>query len=173
MSPVIPYSDISSAEIRRTSELEMMRDAYMEVLPPMDHYASRSNWFLGAPRGWTAEENKLFERALAALDDLRCTDWGKVAQAIPGRTVGEIVNHYRSLEVDVRQIESGVMPLPGYGGGAAANSFTLQWDGNGGHVAGDFRHGYRFAGGCGKRTPGRTPEQERKKGVPWTEEEHR
>jgi hypothetical protein len=173
MSPVIPYSNFSSAEIRRTSELEMMRDAYMEVLPPMDHYASRSNWFLGAPRGWTAEENKLFERALAALDDLRCPDWGKVAQAIPGRTVGEIVNHYRSLEVDVRQIESGVMPLPGYGGGAAANSFTLQWDGNGGHVAGDFRHGYRFAGGCGKRTPGRTPEQERKKGVPWTEEEHR
>jgi hypothetical protein len=148
----------------------MMRQAYIEVLPPMDHYASRSNWFLAAPRGWTPEENKQFERALAALD-LRCPDWEKVAQAIPGRTVREIVHHYRSLEVDVRQIESGVVPFPGYGGGGGgANSFTLQWDG---HAAGDFRHGYRFAGGCGKRGPGRTPEQERKKGVPWTEDEHK
>ncbi|KAK3160317.1 hypothetical protein QOZ80_1BG0057890 [Eleusine coracana subsp. coracana] len=151
----------------------MMREAYMEVLQPMDHYASRSNWFLSAPRVWTAEENKQFEQALAALD-LRCPDWEKVAQAIPGRTVHEIVHHYKSLEVDVRQIESGVMPFPVYGGGGGANSFTLQWDGSGGHGAGDFRHGYRFAGGCGgKRHPSRTPEQERKKGVPWTEEEHR
>nr|ABQ01978.1 MYB_Al protein [Aeluropus littoralis] len=152
----------------------MMREAYMEVLPPMDHYAprSRSNWSLTAPRIWTAEENKQFEQALAALD-LRCPDWKKVAQAIPGRTVNEIVNHYKSLEVDVRQIELGVVPLSVCGGGGGANSFTLQWDGNGGRSAGDFRHGYRFAGGCGKRHPGRTPEQERKKGVPWTEEEHR
>ncbi|XP_062190856.1 transcription factor DIVARICATA-like [Phragmites australis] len=147
-----------------------MREAYMEVLPPMQHYASRSNWFLAAARSWTSEENKQFERALAGVD-LRCPDWEKVARAIPGRTVGEVVSHFKNLEVDVQQIESGMVPFV-YGGGGA-NSFTLQWDGNGGHGTGDFRHGYRFGGGCGKRHPGRTPEQERKKGVPWTEEEHK
>jgi SHAQKYF class myb-like DNA-binding protein len=140
----------------------------MEVLPPpMDHYASRGNWFM-APRAWTAEENKQFERALAGLD-LRCPDWEKVARAIPGKTVVEVMTHYKDLELDVHQIESGMVPFPVYGAG-----ITLQWDGNGGHGGvGDFRHGYRFGGGCGKRHGGRTPEQERKKGVPWTEEEHK
>ncbi|KAL6848210.1 hypothetical protein ACP4OV_022338 [Aristida adscensionis] len=151
----------------------MMRESWMDVLPPpMAHYASRGNWFLPAARRWTPEENKLFERALAAVD-LRCPDWEKVAKAIPGRTPDEVFTHFKDLEVDVQHIESGMVPLPLYGGGGGgggAPPFTLQWDG---HGAGDFRHGYRFAGACGKRHPGRTPEQERKKGVPWTEEEHK
>ncbi|KAG8046111.1 hypothetical protein GUJ93_ZPchr0008g12308 [Zizania palustris] len=147
----------------------MMRDACMEVLPPMDHYASRGNWFMA--RKWSPEENKQFERALAGLD-LRCPDWDKVARAIPGRTVYEVMNHFKDLELDVQQIESGMVPFPVYGGGGAAPSFTLR-DGNGCHGIGDIRHAYRFGGGCGKRHVGRTPEQERKKGVPWTEEEHK
>ncbi|KAL6627469.1 hypothetical protein ACP70R_031195 [Stipagrostis hirtigluma subsp. patula] len=156
----------------------MMRESWMDVLPPpVDHYASRGSWFLPpAARSWTPQENKQFEKALAMLD-LRCPDWEKVARAIPGRTAVEVINHYRNLEVDVQHIESGMVPFPVYGvGGGGAHgtaAFTLQWDGSGGHGAGDFRHAYRFAGGCGKRHPGRTPEQERKKGVPWTEEEHR
>jgi hypothetical protein len=147
----------------------MMRETYMDVLPPVDHIAARSNWFPAAARLWTAAENKQFERALAGLDLCR-PDWEEVARAIPGRTVREVVSHFKHLEVDVQQIESGQVPLPAYGGGAS--SFTLQWDGYG-SGPGDFRHGYRFAGGCGRRHHGRTPEQERKKGVPWTEEEHR
>ncbi|PWZ12319.1 Transcription factor DIVARICATA [Zea mays] len=147
----------------------MMRETYMDVLPPVDHIAARSNWFPAAARLWTAAENKQFERALAGLDLCR-PDWEEVARAIPGRTVREVVSHFKHLEVDVQQIESGQVPLPAYGGGAS--SFTLQWDGYG-PGPGDFRHGYRFAGGCGRRHHGRTPEQERKKGVPWTEEEHR
>ncbi|KAF0905061.1 hypothetical protein E2562_000868 [Oryza meyeriana var. granulata] len=150
----------------------MMRDGCMEVLPPMDHYASRGNWFM-PPRRWSPQENKQFERALAGLD-LRCPDWDRVAQAIPGRTVFEVMNHFKDLELDVQQIENGMVPFPVYaGGGGAAASFTLQWDGNGGHGVGDFRNAYRFGGGGGKRHFGRTPEQERKKGVPWTEEEHK
>jgi len=147
-----------------------MREMYMDVLPPVDHIAARSNWFPAAARLWTAEENKRFESALAGLD-LCHPDWEKVAQAIPGRTVREVVSHFKNLQLDVQQIESGQVPLPVYGSGAS--SFTLQWDGNGGYGPGDFRHGYRFGGGCGKRHHGRTPEQERKKGVPWTEEEHK
>ncbi|CAO2198917.1 unnamed protein product [Urochloa humidicola] len=150
----------------------MMRETYMEVLPPMDHLASRNSWYHPAMRTWTPQENKQFERALAGVD-LRCPDWEQVARAIPGRTVREVVTHFKSLEVDVQQIENGMVPFPFYGGGGAAGSFTLQWDGNGGGGPGDFRNAYRFGGGCGKRHPGRTPEQERKKGVPWTEEEHK
>ncbi|KAL5671225.1 hypothetical protein ACJX0J_015531 [Zea mays] len=150
----------------------MMRETYMDVLPPVDHIAaSRSGgWFPGAARLWTAAENKQFERALAGLDLCR-PDWEKVARAIPGRTVREVVSHFKSLQVDVQQIESGLVPMPVYGAGAG--SFTLQWDGCYGPA--DSRHnGYRFgSGGCGRRHHGRTPEQDRKKGVPWTEEEHR
>lgn len=147
----------------------MMREMYMDVLPPVDHIASlsRNNWFPGAPRSWTDAENKQFERALAGVD-LGCPDWEKVAQATPGRSVREVVHHFKNLQVDVQQIENYFKTLQG-----GANSFTLQWDGNGGYGSGDFKNGYRFGGGCGKRHPGRTPEQERKKGVPWTEEEHK
>ncbi|XP_047053746.1 transcription factor DIVARICATA-like [Lolium rigidum] len=158
----------------------MMRDAWMEVMPAMDHYASTrggsgSGWFMPA-RAWTADENKKFERALAWLD-LGSPDWEGVARAT-GKTVGEVVTHFKDLEVDVLQIESGMVPFPVYAAGgaaAAAAAFTLQWDGGHGGAAGDFRHGYRFGAGCGggKRHGGRTAEQERKKGVPWTEEEHK
>ncbi|VAH56431.1 unnamed protein product [Triticum turgidum subsp. durum] len=126
----------------------MMREPWMEVLPPaaMGYYGGprgAGGWFTGQPRAWTADENKQFERALAGLD-LRSPDWDKVAHAT-GKTVREVVDHFKSLELDVRQIESG-----------------------------DFRHGYRFGGcGGGRRHGGRTPEQERKKGVPWTEDEHK
>lgn len=157
----------------------MTRESWMEVLPPtaMGHYVGPRGWFAPPPRAWTADENKQFERALAGLD-LRRPDWDKVAHAT-GKTVVEVMDHFKSLELDVRQIESGMVPFPGYGpgagGGGPAAAFTLQWDGSGGHAgAGDFRHGYRFGGcGGGRRHGGRTPEQERKKGVPWTEDEHK
>uniref|UniRef100_A0A0D9UWL9 HTH myb-type domain-containing protein n=1 Tax=Leersia perrieri TaxID=77586 RepID=A0A0D9UWL9_9ORYZ len=152
----------------------MMRDACMEVLPPpiaMDHYASRGNWLMA--RKWSPEENKQFERALAGLD-LRCPDWERVARAIPGRSVFEVMTHFKDLEVDVQQIENGLVPFPVYAGGGGGGAFTLQWDHGG---VGDLRNAYRFGGGGGggKRHfgGGRTPEQERKKGVPWTEEEHK
>lgn len=150
----------------------------MDVLPAMDHYAAAASrgWFMAPPPAWTAQENKQFERALAALD-LRCPDWDRVARDT-GKTVVEVMTHFKDLELDVRQIESGMVPFPFYAGGGHGGSaaFTLQWDGAGGHGgAGEFRHGgYRFGGGCGaKRHAGRTPEQERKKGVPWTEDEHK
>ncbi|KAJ1282663.1 hypothetical protein BS78_03G069300 [Paspalum vaginatum] len=148
----------------------MMRERYMDVLLPVDHIASvsRSSWFPAAARTWSEQENKQFERALAGID-LCCPDWEKLAQATPGRSVREVYSHFKTLEVDVQQILNGSYG----GGGGGSNSFTLQWDGNGGYGPGDFRHGYRFGGGCGKRHLGRTPEQERKKGVPWTEEEHK
>uniref|UniRef100_A0A8I6XCQ5 Uncharacterized protein n=1 Tax=Hordeum vulgare subsp. vulgare TaxID=112509 RepID=A0A8I6XCQ5_HORVV len=142
----------------------MTRESWMEVLPltAMGHYGRPRGWFAPPPRAWTADENKQFERALAGLD-LRRPDSDKVAHAI-GKTVVEVMDHFKSQELDVRQIEFAMVPFRGYGpgagGGGAAAAFTLQWDGSGGHAgAGDFWHGYRFGGcGGGRRHGVRTPE---------------
>nr|CAD1819405.1 unnamed protein product [Ananas comosus var. bracteatus] len=107
----------------------------------------------------------------AATDPFLCsTDkWEKVAAAIPGKTVGDVVSHYRNLVADVRQIEAGLVPFPGYN--SSAPPFTLEWE----------KQPYSscLLGVGGRRSSsssssGRSSsDQERKKGVPWTEEEHR
>ncbi|KAL5984596.1 hypothetical protein ACLOJK_041904 [Asimina triloba] len=105
---------------------------------------------------WSAEENKLFENALAEFDDEDAPDrWEKVAARVPGKTVAEVVKQYERLVEDVELIESGRVLLPHY-----------PEDNNGG---GD---------GVGReekeKRGGRKTEVERKKkGVPWNEEEHR
>lgn len=88
----------------------------------------------------------------------------KVAAMIPGKTVGDVVKQYRELVEDVSDIEAGLVPVPGYGVG---NSFVLEWSNDGGEFAPMYI-------GAGKRGGSvRASDQERKKGVPWTEEEHR
>ncbi|KAL1193629.1 Transcription factor DIVARICATA [Cardamine amara subsp. amara] len=137
-------------------------------------YLETSNWLFQENRGtkWTAEENKKFENALAYYDKDTPDRWFKVAAMLPGKTVGDVIKQYRELEEDVSDIEAGLIPVPGY----ASDSFTLDWGGydeatgnNGFNM-----NGYYFATAGGKRgSAARTAEHERKKGVPWTEEEHR
>uniref|UniRef100_A0A6V7QTL6 Uncharacterized protein n=1 Tax=Ananas comosus var. bracteatus TaxID=296719 RepID=A0A6V7QTL6_ANACO len=79
----------------------MMKESWMEVLPPTPpHLASRflSQSRGGAGRGgaWTQEENKAFEEALARLDRDDPDRWARVAAAIPGKTEGDVIAHYRS-----------------------------------------------------------------------------
>nr|AFN53659.1 hypothetical protein [Linum usitatissimum] len=116
---------------------------------------------------WTRAENKLFENALALYDKETPDRWQKVAALIPGKTVGDVINQYKELEADVSSIEAGLIPIPGY---CAASPFTLEWVSSNGFDG--FKQSY---GLTGKRSSsgGRTPDQERKKGVPWTEEEHK
>lgn len=102
---------------------------------------------------WTKEENKRFESALAIFDEKTPYRWYKVAEMIPGKSVHDVMNQYRELVADVSDIEAGLVPIPGY----LASSFTLELP--------DF-HLYR-------KRPTTTSHQERKKGVPWTQEEHR
>ncbi|XP_058080184.1 transcription factor DIVARICATA-like [Magnolia sinica] len=110
---------------------------------------------------WTAHENKLFENALAEFEDENAPGrWEKVAARVPGKTAEEVLKHYQTLAEDVELIESGQTPLPHY------------MDDDGGNESDD---------NCAeavrkvkkKWTVNRTAEQERKKGVPWNEEEHR
>ncbi|XP_073275138.1 transcription factor DIVARICATA-like [Primulina huaijiensis] len=120
------------------------------------------NWFFEGNQvmtRWTPEENKRFENALAYFDQDTPDRWYNVAAMIPGKTISDVKKQYQELVEDVSDIEAGLIPIPGY----ANNSFTLEWVNNHGHC-----------NSVRKRSSStRGSDHERKKGVPWTEEEHR
>ncbi|KAI4324460.1 hypothetical protein MLD38_029949 [Melastoma candidum] len=139
----------------------------IEVLSPAS-YIQNSGWLFQETKGtkWTTEENKQFENALAVFDKDTPDRWLKVAAMIPGKTVGDVIKQYRELEEDVSDIEAGLIPITRH----VSSCFTLE-------LIEDDR-GYdgfkQLLSGCGKRgISTRSSEQERKKGVPWTEDEHR
>ncbi|GFY82135.1 duplicated homeodomain-like superfamily protein [Actinidia rufa] len=107
---------------------------------------------------WTKEENKKFESALAIYDEKTPDRWLRVAAMIPGKSVSDVLRQYVELESDVSDIEAGLVPIPGY----LASSFTLE--------IGDDNGFYPFRKGS---LLGRVSDQEGRKGVPWTEDEHR
>jgi SHAQKYF class myb-like DNA-binding protein len=108
---------------------------------------------------WTREENKQFESALAIYGDDRPDRWIRVAEMIPGKSVFDVMKQYRELEEDVSDIEAGRVPIPGY----LSSSFSFEFVDQRGFNA------YRKKSLGGNKGS----EHERKKGVPWTEEEHR
>lgn len=129
----------------------------METLHPLSHVPI-SNHRLDAQEMmssiWTKEENKMFERALAIYAEDSPDRWFKVASLIPGKTVLDVMKQYSKLEEDVLDIEAGRVPIPGYP--SASSPFGFDSD------------------TCRKRpVVARGSDQDRKKGVPWTEEEHR
>ncbi|KAI5408790.1 transcription factor DIVARICATA [Lathyrus oleraceus] len=134
-----------------------------------------NNWFMEDSYNinrritkWTVSENKLFENALAVYDKDTPDRWVKVAEMIPGKSVVDVMNQYKELEVDVCNIEAGLVPIPGYTTTSTSSTspFTLDWVSSSGYDG--------FRGINSKRSAsGRAPDQERKKGVPWTEEEHK
>ncbi|CAK9323828.1 unnamed protein product [Citrullus colocynthis] len=132
----------------------------METLYPSSHLSS-SAWFVldNSSTEWTKEENKRFESALAIYDKETPDRWFKVAAMIPGKTVGDVIKQYRELEEDVCEIEAGRFPIPGYD---LASSFSFE-----------FVDDRNFDAYRRKSSVGRGSDHERKKGVPWTEEEHK
>ncbi|KAH6777833.1 Duplicated homeodomain-like superfamily protein [Perilla frutescens var. frutescens] len=129
----------------------------METLFPSS-LVSNSRWLMhegeGKSRPWTKEENKTFESALAIFDEETPDRWFKVAGMIPGKSVYDVINQYRELVADVSDIEAGLVPIPAY----FSSSFTLEYLHPPFHLC---------------RKPARAFDQERKKGVPWTQDEHR
>nr|ARU86426.1 DIVARICATA-like [Orchis italica] len=144
----------------------MMTNSWMEVLSSSPAHFSNSNWILGEQRSgnWTQRENKLFENALAHFDEDTPDRWEKVAEMIPGKTVEDVMTHYQDLEEDVSCIEAGLIPFPGY----SSSSFASDWESDYGFDG--LRQAFCVGG---KRLGGRLTDHERKKGVPWTEEEHK
>lgn len=150
-----------------------MAKSWTEVLPPASALCSpstscflveRRNWGGLLNGNWTREENKLFEEALAEFDKDTADRWEKVAAYIPGKSATDVERHYRDLLKDVSEIEAGRFHCPSYD----SSSFALDWDSNCGFKA--VKQPYSISG---KKSGLRAADQERKKGVPWTEEEHK
>nr|BAU80780.1 DIVARICATA-like transcription factor [Torenia fournieri] len=116
---------------------------------------------------WTHEENKRFENALALFDKDTPDRWHNVAAMLPGKTVSDVIKQYKELVDDVNHIEAGLIPIPGY---TNDNSFTFEWSSSG-SCNNSYPGNNQFYGKRSYST--RCIDHERKKGVPWTEEEHR
>ncbi|XP_031494252.1 transcription factor DIVARICATA-like [Nymphaea colorata] len=114
---------------------------------------------------WTHHQNKLFEDALAVYGPETPDRWERIASRVPGKTAADVKRHYESLVQDVNSIDSGAVPIPLY---------VREWaDEVAEELTTEFQVFRQPSGAFGKAVVGRGFDQERKKGVPWTEEEHR
>ncbi|KAK8958668.1 Protein RADIALIS-like 1 [Platanthera guangdongensis] len=70
--------------------------------------------------GWSKNQNKLFERALAVYDKDAPDRWQNVARFVGGgKSADDAKRHYDRLLEDVRRIESGQIPFPNYSSSGA------------------------------------------------------
>ncbi|KAL3527369.1 hypothetical protein ACH5RR_012025 [Cinchona calisaya] len=123
---------------------------------------------------WTREENEAFENALAIYSS-DGIPWEKIAAAVPGRTFEEIKDHFEVLFADVNAIESGLVPLPYYSDSSNKSRKNA-------HVAVD-RKGKQTGKNHSEQSGKNQSESnsweklqsdgDHRRGVPWSEEEHR
>jgi len=110
--------------------------------------AMNNNW-------WSAQEDKIFEKILSEKFGARLQDiLEEVAKQISTKNIEAVRRRYEQLEEDIKNIEAGRVPLPNYGDSGNVTSNNSRKGGKGAN---------------GKRDQ----HSERKKGIPWTEEEHR
>ncbi|KAK9841243.1 hypothetical protein WJX74_002448 [Apatococcus lobatus] len=100
------------------------------------------------PEEWSPEEDKALENALASQWD-RPDRLDKVATFLPKKDLAAVKRRFALLQEDLRNIDAGHISLPKY----ASSCET--------------------SGGDKSKANKATTEQERRKGIPWTEEEHR
>ncbi|XP_071676354.1 transcription factor SRM1-like isoform X3 [Lolium perenne] len=86
--------------------------------------------------------------------------WDAIAAAVPGKTPEDVRRHYELLVEDVDGIEAGRVPLLVYAGDAGP-------DDGGGSGGGGGKKGSGVDKGSSK-----SAEQEHRKGIAWTEDEH-
>lgn len=64
---------------------------------------------------WTPHQNKLFEKALALYDKETPERWQNITKAVgAGKSIEDVKRHYHLLLEDLRNIESGLIPIPNY-----------------------------------------------------------
>ncbi|XP_026660381.2 transcription factor DIVARICATA-like [Phoenix dactylifera] len=119
---------------------------------------------LQSPTEWSWYENKIFELALVEYPEGTPNRWPLITAKLPGKSLGQVLYHYQVLIDDLYLIESGKVEIPDYRdeeeGGNSGDGRCMtpkQHPSDGPNIA------------SGSRQQG----QERKKGKPWTEEEHR
>ncbi|KAJ8560594.1 hypothetical protein K7X08_022454 [Anisodus acutangulus] len=92
------------------------------------------------------------------IDDSK-EQWENIALMVPSKTIEELKKHYQLLVDDVTAIEYGYVPIPNYTVEENSHGYSrvlrADWQSNGNEL------------------PGTAQYQERRKGTPWTEEEHR
>ncbi|CAO2833041.1 unnamed protein product [Amaranthus hypochondriacus] len=116
---------------------------------------------------WTRAEDKVFEEALVTFGEEDNQDpqlrWHKIAARLPGKSPEEVRNHYEALVYDVDQIDSGQVELPSYSDELASSWWVAETQST--------RPSQISFGSDGGKP--KNNDAERKKGTPWTEEEHR
>ncbi|KAH0907681.1 LOW QUALITY PROTEIN: hypothetical protein HID58_039508 [Brassica napus] len=108
---------------------------------------------------WSREDDIAFERALANHTDESEEKWENIAADVPGKSVDQIKEHYELLVEDVDRIESGCVPLP---------SYRSPLD-----DAGDDGGSSKRGGNSHDQGSKAKADQERRKGIAWSEDEHR
>lgn len=104
---------------------------------------------------WSAQEDQIFEKVLSEKFGGRLQDiLEDISKQVGTKDVEAVRRRYEQLEEDVKNIEAGRVPLPNY---ADSGSVAVSGSRKGGKS------------GNGKKEQ----HSERKKGIPWTEEEHR
>ena len=105
----------------------------------------------------------MFEDALAQHDCGSSASWAQVTALLPYKSEEDVRARFALLEEDVRNIENGLVPLPDY---APASAGRDEHDGGAAAPVPQKPRANAVAAVA-------RPHHERKKGVPWTEEEHR
>ncbi|KAG2305047.1 hypothetical protein Bca4012_064122 [Brassica carinata] len=129
---------------------------------------------------WSREEEKLFENAIAmhcVEEEITEEQWSNMASTVPTKTLEQVKKHYQILLEDVKAIENGQVPLPRYHrtGDEAAEASPANRDchSSGGSGSSEKKSNHGVSGTNGGGRSSSRHEQERRKGIPWTEEEHR
>ncbi|XP_020220283.1 transcription factor SRM1 [Cajanus cajan] len=124
---------------------------------------------VGSSSEWSKEQDKAFENALAIHAEDASDRWEKIAADVQGKTLEEIKHHYELLVEDVNQIESGCVPLPSYNS-SSEGSTSHAGDEGAGKKGG---HSWNCNNESNHGTKASRSDQERRKGIAWTEDEHR
>ncbi|KAL4182601.1 hypothetical protein AMTRI_Chr11g150970 [Amborella trichopoda] len=64
--------------------------------------------------GWSLQQNKIFEEALAAFSDVSPDMLHKIAEKVAGKSARDVYMHYEVLLKDIKDIDSGKVELPSY-----------------------------------------------------------
>lgn len=101
---------------------------------------------------WTRSEDKLFERALVMVPENLPDRWHRIAERLPGKSPIEVKEHYEDLVHDLIEIDCDRVKLPTYT---------------------DESDGWDSTSQISFGSKPKHADAERKKGTPWTEEEHK
>ncbi|KAG5007260.1 hypothetical protein JHK85_025802 [Glycine max] len=120
---------------------------------------------VGSSSEWSKEQDKAFENALAIHLEDASDRWEKIVADVPGKTLEEIKYHYELLVEDVNRIESGCVPLASYN--SSPEGSTSQGAGKKGG------HSWNSNNESNHGTKASRSDQEWRKGIAWTKDEHR